>query len=57
MSEQRQSQQRGQQSPLRSDRGRSTIENAAVSKIAGVAAQKVEKSRWEAVPPRPSAAS
>jgi uncharacterized alkaline shock family protein YloU len=43
MSEQRQNQQRGQQSPLRSDRGRTTIEDTAVSKIAGVAAQEVEK--------------
>ena len=43
MSEQRQNQQRGQQSPLQSDRGRTTIEDAAVSKIAGVAAQEVEK--------------
>ena len=44
MSEQRQDQQqRQQQSPLQSDRGRTTIEDAAVSKIAGVAAQEVEK--------------
>jgi len=44
MSEQRQNQQRGQQqSSLQSDRGRTTIEDAAVSKIAGVAAQEVEK--------------
>ena len=43
MSEQRQNQQRGQQSPLQSDRGRTTIEDTAVSKIAGVAAQEVEK--------------
>ncbi len=44
MSEQRQSQQQGQQqSPLQSDRGRTTIEDAAVRKIAGVAAQEVEK--------------
>src|SRR5215212_8685877 len=44
MSEQRQNQQRAQQqSSLQSDRGRTTIEDAAVSKIAGVAAQEVEK--------------
>ncbi|MDQ4002353.1 MAG: Asp23/Gls24 family envelope stress response protein [Actinomycetota bacterium] len=44
MSEQRQNRQRGQQqSPLQSERGRTTIEDAAVSKIAGVAAQEVEK--------------
>src|SRR3712207_9126316 len=44
MSEQRQTRQRGnQQSPLQSERGRTTIEDAAVSKIAGVAAQEVEK--------------
>ena len=44
MSEQRQNQQRGQQqSPLQSDSGRTTIEDTAVSKIAGVAAQEVEK--------------
>jgi uncharacterized alkaline shock family protein YloU len=36
MSEQR-------QSPLQSDRGRTTIDDAVVSKIAGVAAQEVEK--------------
>src|SRR5215212_11821148 len=44
MSEQRQNQQRAQQqSSLQSDRGRTTIEDAAVSKIAGAAAQEVEK--------------
>jgi uncharacterized alkaline shock family protein YloU len=43
MSEQQQSQQRGQQGPLQSDRGRTTIEDAVVSKIAGIAAQEVEK--------------
>ncbi len=43
MSEQRQNQQRGQHSPLHSDRGSTTIEDAAVSNIAGVAAQEVEK--------------
>lgn len=43
MSEQRQSQQRGQQSPLYSDRGRTTVGDAAVTKIAGIAAQEVEK--------------
>ena len=44
MNEQRQNQQRGQQqSPLQSDSGRTTIEDTAVSKIAGVAAQEVEK--------------
>ena len=32
-----------QQSPLQSDRGRTTIDDAVVSKIAGVAAQEVEK--------------
>jgi uncharacterized alkaline shock family protein YloU len=44
MSEQRQNRQRGQQqSTLQSERGRTTIEDAAVSKIAGVAAQEVEE--------------
>ena len=43
MSEQEQSQRRGQQSPLQSERGRTTIEEATVRKIAGVAAQEVEK--------------
>ena len=32
----------GQRSPLRSERGRTTISNAVVSKIAGIAAQEVE---------------
>jgi uncharacterized alkaline shock family protein YloU len=32
----------GQRSPLRSERGRTTISNGVVSKIAGIAAQEVE---------------
>lgn len=32
-----------QRSPLRSDRGRTTIQDAVVSKIAGIAAQEIEK--------------
>jgi uncharacterized alkaline shock family protein YloU len=35
--------QGSQQSPLQSDRGRTVVEDAAVSKIVGVAAQEVEK--------------
>src|SRR3712207_5903710 len=35
--------QAGQQSPLRSERGNTTISNAVVSQIAGIAAQEVEK--------------
>jgi uncharacterized alkaline shock family protein YloU len=33
----------GGQSPLRSDRGKTTIQNAVVSQVAGIAAQEVEK--------------
>ena len=35
--------QGGQQSPLRSDRGNTTISDAVVSQVAGIAAQEVEK--------------
>ena len=44
MSEQRQGQQRGQQqSPLHSGRGSTNISDTVVQKIAGIAAQEVEK--------------
>ena len=33
----------GSQSPLKSDRGTTTIQNAVVSQVAGIAAQEVEK--------------
>jgi uncharacterized alkaline shock family protein YloU len=35
--------QAGQQSPLRSERGNTTISDAVVSQVAGIAAQEVEK--------------
>ena len=35
--------QAGQQSPLKSERGNTTISNAVVSQVAGIAAQEVEK--------------
>ena len=37
--------QAGQQSPLRSERGNTTISNAVVSQVAGIAAQEVEKAQ------------
>ena len=37
------SSQAGQQSPLRTERGNTTISNAVVSQVAGIAAQEVEK--------------
>ncbi len=43
---------------LRSDRGATSIGDAVVSKIAGIAAQEVEKvQRWEVAPPPPLEAS
>jgi uncharacterized alkaline shock family protein YloU len=43
MTEQRQGQRREQQGPLQTDHGRTTVGDGAVRKIAGVAAQEVEK--------------
>jgi uncharacterized alkaline shock family protein YloU len=40
---QRRTPQAGQQSPLRSERGNTTISDAVVSQVAGIAAQEVEK--------------
>jgi uncharacterized alkaline shock family protein YloU len=40
---QRRSRQAGKQSPLRSERGNTTISDAVVSQVAGIAAQEVEK--------------
>ncbi len=37
------SSQAGQQSPLRSERGNTTISDAVVSQVAGIAAQEIEK--------------
>ncbi len=43
MSEEQRTQQQQQQSPLQSERGSTRIEDSVVSKIAGIAAQEVEK--------------
>jgi uncharacterized alkaline shock family protein YloU len=40
---QRRTSQAGQQSPLKSERGNTTISDAVVSQVAGIAAQEVEK--------------
>ncbi len=40
---QQRSRQAGKQSPLRSERGNTTISDAVVSQVAGIAAQEVEK--------------
>ena len=40
----------GQRTPLRSNRGRTVIQDAVVSKIAEIAAQRSRRSRWAAVP-------
>ncbi len=43
MSQQRTGQEGRQESPLRGDRGTTSVSNGVVSKIAGIAAQEVEK--------------
>ena len=40
----------GQLSSLRSEHGTTTIQDAVVSRVAGIAAQEVERSRWAAAP-------
>ncbi len=59
MSEQRSGQEgrQGQSSTLHSDRGSTNISDTVVQKIAGIAAQEVEKVRWAAAPPRRSPAT
>ena len=41
-----------QQSPLKTERGTTTIQDSVVSQVAGMAAQEVEASGWAAPPHR-----
>ena len=45
--------QQQQESPLKTERGSTTVQDGVVSKVAGIAAQEVGASGWADQPPRP----